>query len=131
LTAEVKEKLEDLSSKITETSVEPLKVLKAEIEFVTERVRQICSNYQQAQVAYSDALKNAHNSNETWEKALQSNKKALETIEQTNIHVTEVLDAVSQRDEGLKQIRDEISNISETISQLQELNSILTKISSK
>jgi len=38
---------------------------------------------------------------------------------------------VSQRDEGLKQIRDEISNISETISQLQELNSILTKISSK
>ena len=131
LTAEVKEKLEDLSSKITETSVEPLKVLKAEIEFVTERVGQICSNYQQAQVAYSDALKNAHNSNETWEKALQSNKKALETIEQTNIHVTEVLDAVSQRDEGLKQIRDEISNISETISQLQELNSILTKISSK
>ena len=131
LTAEVKEKLEDLSSKITETSVEPLKVLKEEIEFVTERVGQICTNYQQAQVAYSDALKNAHSSNETWEKALQSNKKALENIEQTNNHVSAVLNAVTQRDEGLKQIRDEISSLSETITQLQELNSILTKISAK
>ena len=131
LTKELKDKLVGLTSKITEASEEPLKTLKDEIEFVTERVGQICSNYQQAQVAYSDALKNAHNANEIWEQSLQSNKDALDSIKETNEHVSKVLDVMTQRDEGIKQLRKEISGVSETIVQLQELNSILTKISNK
>lgn len=109
----------------------PLEKFKAEVEFVSDRVGQITEQYKQSANAYSDALKDAHNQNEVWEKAAEKMEKCLGFIETTQEHVESVLEAIATREEGLTKVTLQIAQIQESVAQLQQLNATLSKIANK
>jgi hypothetical protein len=128
LTSSVTEKLTELSENITTISTTSLETLKGETDFISEKVGKICSQYEQSQLAYTNALQNVHDSNANWENMISSNQSTLEQVKQTNELLTNVIDLVKNRQNEIQDLRREIATIAETITQLQELNSNLTKL---
>ena len=100
-------------------------------EFVKSLVAEIRQNYDQAVLAYGDAVNVAHRTNESSEKAIAANNKSLQAVEETNSKISEVLDLLNKRQENIEQLTKHISSISGSIVELQKLESTLNKIVNK
>lgn len=97
-------------------------------QFVESLVAEIRQNYDQAVLAYGDAVNVAHRTNEASEKALVANNKSLQAVEQTNDKISEVLDLLMMRQDNIEQLTKQISSVSGAIVELQKLESMLNKI---
>lgn len=116
-----------LSSAIS-TNVESLN---SAYKFIETLVAEIRQNYDQAVLAYGDAVNVAHRTNESSEKAIAANNKSLQAVEDTNMKISEVLDILINRQENIEQLTKQISSVSATIVELQKLESMLNKITNK
>ena len=99
-------------------------------KFIESLVAEIRQNYDQAVLAYGDAVNVAHRTNESSEKAIAANNKSLEAVEKTNEKISEVLDLLMKRQENIEQLTKQISSVSGAIVELQKLESMLNKITS-
>lgn len=99
-------------------------------KFIESLVAEIRQNYDQAVLAYGDAVNVAHRTNESSEKAIVENNKSLQAVEETNEKISEVLDMLMKRQENIEQLTKQISSVSGAIVELQKLESMLNKITS-
>lgn len=98
--------------------------------YIETLVAEIRQNYDQAVLAYGDAVVNVHRTNETTEKAILENNKSLQAVEETNQRISEVLDLLTNRQENIEHLIKQINSVSGTIVELQKLETVLNKISS-
>lgn len=115
---------ENLSKAIT-TNVESLNKAYNFIESLVAEIRQ---NYDQAVLAYSDAVNIAHRNNESAEKAIVATNKSLKNVEETNLQISKVLDILTERQENIEKLTKQINHINATIVELQKLENTLNKI---
>ena len=113
-----------LSTAIT-TNVESLN---SAYKFIESLVAEIRQNYDQAVLAYGDAVSVAHRTNESSEKLIAANNKSLQAVEETNNKISEILDILEERQENIEQLTKQISSVSGAIVELQKLESMLNKI---
>lgn len=99
-------------------------------KFIESLVAEIRQNYDQAVLAYGDAVNVAHRTNESSEKAIAANHKSLQAVEETNDKISDVLDLLMKRQENIEQLTKQISSVSGAIVELQKLESMLNKITS-
>ena len=115
---------ESLGSAIT-SNVEALNKAYKFIESLTAEIRQ---NYDQAVLAYGDAVNVAHRNNESSEKAIIATNNSLKNVEDTNKQIGKVLDILNERQENIEQLTKQISHVSATIVELQKLEKTLNKL---
>ena len=120
-----------LTKDVQEATMQPLKTLNEETEFISNRVGQICTMYQQAQQGYTDTIMNIHDQNEQWEKALIQGNESLLSIKATQNNIHQLVTEISEQNEMLNRLRSGFNDIQKTIEQLQTMNSLLTKITSR
>ena len=97
-------------------------------QFIESLVAEIRQNYDQAVLAYGDAVNVAHRTNESSEKLIAANNTSLKAVEDTNNKISEILDILEERQENIEQLTKQISSVSATIVELQKLESTLNKI---
>ena len=97
-------------------------------KFIESLVAEIRQNYDQAVLAYGDAVNVAHRTNESSEKVIAANNKSLQAVEETNDKISNVLDLLMKRQENIEQLTKQISSVSAAIVELQKLESMLNKI---
>lgn len=98
-------------------------------KFIESLVAEIRQNYDQAVLAYGDAVNVAHRTNESSEKAITATNKSLQAVESTNEKIADVLDFLTERQENIEQLTKQMNSVSSAIEQLQKLESTLNKIS--
>lgn len=96
--------------------------------FIESLVAEIKQNYDQAVLAYGDAVNIAHRTNESSEKAIIATNKSLVSVEETNNKIGAVLNILTERQENIENLTKQIGSISDTIVSLQKLESALNKI---
>ena len=126
LQTSVSAQCETLSNAIT-TNVESLN---RAYNFIESLVAEIRQNYDQAVLAYGDAVNVAHRSNEASEKAIATTNNSLKNVEETNQKIGKVLDILTERQENIEQLTKQICHVSATIVELQKLENMLHKITS-
>lgn len=99
--------------------------------FIESLVAEIKQNYDQAVLAYGDAVNVAHRTNEKSEKVIEATSKSLESVEETNKMIDSVLDILTERQENIESLTKQISSMSATIESLQRLETTLNKIVNK
>ena len=99
--------------------------------FIESLVAEIKQNYDQAVLAYGDAVDVAHRANESSEKAIAATNKSLASVEETNEMIGSVLEILTERQENLENLTKQIGSISTTIESLQKLESTLNKLVNK
>ena len=99
--------------------------------FIESLVAEIKQNYDQAVLAYGDAVDVAHRTNESSEKAIAATNKSLASVEETNEMIGSVLEILTERQENLENLTKQIGSISTTIESLQKLESTLNKLVNK
>ncbi|MBR4219278.1 MAG: hypothetical protein IKR71_09600 [Bacteroidales bacterium] len=97
-------------------------------QFIESLVAEIRQNYDQAVLAYGDAVNVAHRTNESSEKLIAANNTSLQAVEVTNNKISEILDVLVDRQENIEQLTKQISSVSGAIVELQKLESTLNKI---
>lgn len=102
--------------------------LNSAYKFIESLVAEIRQNYDQAVLAYGDAVSVAHRTNESSEKLIAANNKSLQAVEETNSKISEILDILEERQENIEQLTKQISSVSGAIVELQKLGSMLNKI---
>ena len=100
-------------------------------QFIESLVAEIRQNYDQAVLAYGDAVNIAHRTNEESEKTIAATSKSLESVEETNKMINAVLDILTERQENIENLTKQINSMSATIVSLQRLEATLNKIASK
>lgn len=99
--------------------------------FIESLVAEIKQNYDQAVLAYGDAVDVAHRTNESSEKTIAATNKSLLSVEETNEKIGSILNIITERQENLENLTKQIGSISTTIESLQKLESTLNKIVSR
>lgn len=105
--------------------------LNSAYKFIESLVAEIRQNYDQAVLAYGDAVSVAHRTNESSEKLIVANNKSLQAVEETNNKISEILDILEERQENIEQLIKQISSVSGAIVELQKLESMLNKITNR
>lgn len=100
-------------------------------QFIESLVAEIRQNYDQSALAYADAVKNVHLSNESTEKTIKATNDSLSAVEETNQKIDEVLEIMSARQENIEQLTKQISSVSSVIVELQKLESTLNKLANR
>ena len=111
--------------------VENTKLLKENYEFISERVAELQKNYEQSVLAFSDAVQNAHDYNESIEQKIKALDSSLKVLNTTNENVGEIAEIVRERYEKIEHLVTNINEISTAINTLQKLESQLNKINQK
>jgi prefoldin subunit 5 len=99
--------------------------------FIESLVAEIKQNYDQAVLAYGNAVDVAHRTNESAEKAISATNKSLAFVEETNTKIGSVLDILTERQENLECLTKQIVSTNATIESLQKLESTLNKLVNK
>lgn len=100
-------------------------------KFIENLVAEIKQNYDQAVLAYGDAVNVAHRTNELSEKTIEKTNTSLNSVKETNEKIGQVIQVLTNRQENIEQLTKQINSISSTIIQLQKLESMLNKIVNK
>lgn len=120
----VKSECDGLAESITTVVAQ----LNSSYEFIDEHIAQIKSDYEQATLAYRDAVQNAHDNNETIENAIVRIDESLAAVENTNKNIKVVLTLLETRQTNIDNLTQRIREVSEAIVTLQNLESILNKL---
>lgn len=100
-------------------------------KFIESLVAEIKQNYDQAVLAYGDAVNVAHRTNELSEKTVKESNKSLSAVKETNEKIGQVIQILVSRQENIEQLTKQMNSISSTVIQLQKLESMLNKIVNK
>lgn len=98
-------------------------------QFIQSLVAEIRQNYDQAVLAYGDAVNVAHRTNESSEKLITATDESLKNVDSTNRMIGQILNILTERQENIESLVKQINSVSATIVELQNLESILNKLS--
>ena len=124
ITQAVKSECDGLAESITSVVAR----LNSSYEFIDEHIAQIKSDYEQATLAYRDAVQNAHDNNESIENAIVRMDESLAAVEATNKNIIDILTLLENRQTNIDNLTQRIREIGEAIVTLQNLESTLNKL---
>lgn len=127
LQASIREQCNSLESAIASNT----NLLKNNYDYIRNHIAEIRTNYEQSTRAYTDAVQNAHNMNESFEHTIKSMNTSLNALDATNKNIVTILDIVKERYEKTERLVTTISEMSAAIEVLQKLESQLNKINNK
>ena len=113
---------------LTESITSVVSQLNNSYEFIDEHIAQIKSDYEQATLAYRDAVQNAHDNNETIENAIVRMDESLAAVEATNKSIKDILVVLETRQTNIDNLTQRIREVGEAIVTLQNLESTLNKL---
>lgn len=124
ITQAVKSECDGLAESITSVVAQ----LNSSYEFIDDHIAQIKSDYEQATLAYRDAVQNAHDNNESIENAIVRMDESLAAVEATNKNIIDILTLLENRQTNIDNLTQRIREIGEAIVTLQNLESTLNKL---
>lgn len=97
-------------------------------DFLKERLAQITHDYEQAGLAFDNAVTNSHRQNESTEKAINKANESLAQLEETNERMGELLDAFNSRQDNVETLISHINEMGSAIATLQKLETQLKRL---
>lgn len=102
--------------------------LKKSYDFLRDRLAQITHDYEQAGLAFDNAVTNSHRQNESTENAIKKTNESLSMLEETNERLGELLDAFNSRQDNVETLITHINEIGSAIATLQKLETQLKRL---
>lgn len=96
--------------------------------FLKDRLAQITHDYEQAGIAFDNAVTNSHRQNESTEKTIKKANESLALLEETNKLVGELLEAFNSRQDNIETLLLHINEMGSAISTLQKLETQLKRL---
>lgn len=97
-------------------------------EFLKDRLAQITHDYEQAGLAFDNAVTNSHRQNESTENAIKKANESLSLLEDTNERIEELLDAFNSRQDNVETLISHINEMGSAIAALQKLETQLKRL---
>ena len=97
-------------------------------EFIKDRLAQITHDYEQAGLAFDNAVTNSHRQNESTESAIKKANESLLLLEDTNERIGELLEAFNNRQDNVETLISHINEIGAAIGILQKLETQLKRL---
>lgn len=97
-------------------------------EFLRDRLAQITHDYEQAGLAFDNAVTNSHRQNESTERAIKKANESLAMLEKTNECISGLLDAFNSRQDNVETLISHINEMGSAISILQKLETQLKRL---
>lgn len=97
-------------------------------EFLKDRLAQITHDYEQAGLAFDNAVTNSHRQNESTESAIKKANESLLLLEDTNERIGELLEAFNNRQDNVETLISHINEIGAAIGILQKLETQLKRL---
>lgn len=123
----VRKQCETLTTSITNC----VELLQESYTFIDSKIAQIKSDYEQSTLAYKDAVQNAHDINDSFEKTIVQVDNSIKSLIKTNEGVDNVLALLNERQTNIELLVQKIQEISAAIVVLQQLEIQLNKLSNK
>ncbi len=123
----VRKQCETLTTSITNC----VELLQASYTFIDSKIAQIKSDYEQSTLAYKDAVQNAHDINDSFEKTIVQVDYGIKSLIKTNEGVDNVLALLNERQTNIELLVQKIQEVSAAIVVLQQLEIQLNKLTSK
>ena len=105
-----------------------IKALDKAYRFIEDRITQITSDYDQASLAYRDAVSVAHRQNESSENTIKKTNESLKLLQETNTQIGILLAAFSERQDNVETLISHIHEIGSAIEALQKLEIQLKRL---
>lgn len=96
--------------------------------FLKDRLAQITHDYEQAGLAFDNAVTNSHRQNESTENAIKKANESLALLEETNERMGELLDAFNSRQDNVETLVSHINEMGSAIATLQKLETQLKRL---
>lgn len=96
--------------------------------FLKDRLSQITHDYEQAGLAFDNAVANCHRQNESTEKAINRTNESLSLLEETNNRLGNIMDAFNSRQYNVETLISHINEIGSAIVCLQKLETQLKRL---
>ena len=96
--------------------------------FLKGRLAQITHDYEQAGLAFDNAVTNSHRQNESTENAIKKANESLVLLEKTNERIGDLLDAFNSRQENVETLISHVNEIGSAIVALQKLETQLKRL---
>lgn len=123
----VRKQCETLTTSITNC----VELLQESYTFIDSKIAQIKSDYEQSTLAYKDAVQNAHDINDSFEKTIIQVDNSIKSLTKTNEGVDNVIALLNERQTNIELLVQKIQEISSAIAVLQQLEIQLNKLSNK
>jgi len=131
LVAEIDSKVRTQCESLSESISKCVLLLKESYEFIDSKIAQIKSDYEQSTLAYKDAVQNAHDINDSFEKTIAQVDNSIKSLTKTNEGVDNVIALLNERQTNIELLVQKIQEISSAIAVLQQLEIQLNKLTSK
>lgn len=96
--------------------------------FLKDRLAQITHDYEQAGLAFDNAVTNSHRQNESTENAIKRANESLALLEETNKRIEELLEAFNSRQDNIETLISHINEMGSAIATLQKLETQLKRL---
>lgn len=96
--------------------------------FIDKYVAQLKADYEQATLAYTDAVQNAHDLNASFEDTIKQVDRSLKSVVTTNETLDKIMKTLNERQTNIESLIMKIKEVGATIETLQKLESTLNKI---
>ena len=96
--------------------------------FLKDRLAQITHDYEQAGLAFDNAVTNSHRQNESTENAIKKANESLALLEETNERMGELLEAFNSRQDNVETLISHINEMGSAIATLQKLETQLKRL---
>ncbi len=106
-----------------------IKALDKAYRYIEDRITQITSDYDQASLAYRDAVSVAHRQNESSENTIKKANESLKLLQETNTQIGNLLEAFNERQDNVETLISHIHEMGSAIEALQKLEIQLKRLS--
>ena len=106
-----------------------IKALDKAYRYIEDRITQITSDYDQASLAYRDAVSVAHRQNESSENTIKKANESLKLLQETNTQIGNLLDAFNERQDNVETLISHIHEMGSAIEALQKIEIQLKRLS--
>lgn len=96
--------------------------------FLKDRLAQITHDYEQAGLAFDNAVTNSHRQNESTENTIKKANESLALLEATNERMSELLNAFNSRQDNVETLVSHINEMGSAIATLQKLETQLKRL---
>jgi hypothetical protein len=131
MVSEIDNKVRTQCEILNEAIVKSVSMLQESYEFIDGKIAQIKSDYDQATLAYKDAVQNAHDINDSFEKTIVQVDNSVRSLIKTNESIDDVLSILQERQNNIDCLVQRIQEMSSAIAMLQQLEIQLNKLSNK
>lgn len=105
-----------------------IKALDKAYRYIEDRITQITSDYDQASLAYRDAVSVAHRQNESSENTIKKTNESLKLLQETNKQIGNLLEAFNERQDNVETLISHIHEMGSAIEALQKLEIQLKRL---